>query len=60
MANAKMDNRIYVDNYLLPQITGSMYKRMKAHKCWKDKMRAFLDYILEQVGFGKVPQNEEL
>lgn len=59
-ANSKMDNRVYVDNYLLPQITGSMYKRMKAHRGWSDKIRAAIDYILEQVGFGKVPHNEEL
>lgn len=59
-ANQKMSNRVYVDNYLLPQITGSMYKRMKAHKRWGDKLHAAIDYILEQIGFGNVPQNEEL
>ena len=59
-ANSKMENRVYVDDYLLPQISGSMYKRMKAHKSWKDKWHAFKDYILEQIGFGQVPQTEEV
>lgn len=58
----KKSNQYYkktdVDNYLLPQITGSMFKRMKNQS---GKWRHALDYVGEKLGFGKNAslQNEE-
>ena len=45
----KFYKREFYDNYLLPQITGSLYKRLKNQS---SKWRHALDYVKESLGFG--------
>ena len=45
----KFYKREFYDNYLLPQITGSLYKRLKNQS---GKWRHALDYVKESLGFG--------
>lgn len=52
-ANDRMENRQHQDNYLLPQISGSMYRRIKAANTWRGKFQAFLRYIGEYLGIFK-------
>lgn len=52
-ANDRMENRQHQDNYLLPQISGSMYRRIKAANTWRGRFQAFLRYIGEYLGIFK-------
>lgn len=49
-ANACFTNRTNFDRYLLPQITGSFYKRLKNQR---GKWRQILDYIKDGIGYGE-------
>lgn len=49
-SNSKYTNREHVDNYLLPQITGSFFKRLKNQR---GKFRQAWEYIKDGVGYGE-------
>ena len=55
-ANAMQTNRAYTDNFLLPQITGSIWKRMKRHSAW-GKTKALFKYLAEAIGIGYNPND---
>lgn len=55
-ANAMQSNRMYADNFLLPQVTGSIWKRMKRHSAW-GKTKALFKYIAEVIGIGYNPDD---
>lgn len=49
-ANSQFTNRTNYDKYLLPQITGSFYKRLKNQR---GKFRQIIEYIKDGIGFGE-------
>lgn len=55
-ANDMQSNRLYADNFLLPQITGSLWKRMKRHTAW-GKFKALVKYVAEALGIGYNPSD---
>jgi hypothetical protein len=55
-ANEMQSNRLYADDFLLPQITGSIWKRMKRHSVW-GKMKALFKYFAESLGIGYSPND---
>ena len=55
-SNSIQSNRLYADDFLLPQITGSLYKRMKNHSAW-GKVKVLLQYIAESLGVGYNPED---
>lgn len=55
-ANDMQTNRLYADNYLLPQMTGSIWKRMKRHSAW-GKTKALFKYLAESIGIGVNPND---
>lgn len=55
-ANEMQSNRLYADNFLLPQITGSVWKRMKRHSAW-GKAKALFKYVAESLGIGYSPND---
>ena len=56
-SNAKLTNRTHVDNYLLPQISGTLYKRMTSNKMeggyFHRKWKIFTEWIGEKFGIRK-------
>ena len=48
-ANEMQSNRLYADDYLLPQETGTLWKRMKRHSAW-GKTKVLFKYLLESAG----------
>lgn len=56
-SNAKLANRTHVDNYLLPQISGTLYKRMTSNKMeggyFARKWKIFTEWIGEKFGIRK-------
>lgn len=55
-SNAMQTNRLYTDNYLLPQMTGSIWKRMK-RRSLGGKIVALIKYISESIGFSYNPDD---
>lgn len=55
-ANAMQSNRLYTDKYLLPQITGTIWKRMKNHTAW-GKLKVLFKYFIESLGIGYNPND---
>lgn len=55
-ANAMQSNRLYTDKYLLPQITGTIWKRMKNHTAW-GKLKVLFNYFFESLGIGYNPND---
>lgn len=55
-ANEMQSNRLYADDFLLPQITGSIWKRMKRHSVW-GKTKALFKYLAESLGIGYSPND---
>ena len=55
-ANAMQSNRLYTDKYLLPQITGTIWKRMKNHTAW-GKLKVLFNYFIESLGIGYNPND---
>ena len=55
-SNSMQSNRLYADDFLLPQITGSLYKRMKNHSAF-GKLTALTQYIGESLGIGYNPED---
>lgn len=48
-SNKMQSNRQYADNFLLPQVTGTIWKRMKRHSMW-GKLEVLFKYIAESFG----------
>jgi hypothetical protein len=61
-SNQMQTNRPIVDDYLLPQIQGSLWTRMKSKNWWgagpDSKFGVFVRYVLEKIGF-KVAENDD-
>ena len=61
-SNQMQTNRPIVDDYLLPQIQGSLWTRMKSKNWWgagpDSKFGVFARYVLEKLGF-KVAENDD-
>lgn len=55
-ANDMQSNRLYTDKYLLPQITGTIWKRMKNHTAW-GKLKVLFKYFIESLGIGYNPND---
>jgi hypothetical protein len=55
-SNSMQSNRLYADNFLLPQITGSIWKRMKRQSAW-GKTKALFKYFAECLGIGYSPND---
>ena len=52
-ANEMQSNRLYADDYLLPQETGTLWKRMKRHSAW-GKTKVLFKYLLESAGVNNI------
>lgn len=48
-ANEMQSNRLYADDFLLPQETGTLWKRMKRHSAW-GKTKVLFKYLFESAG----------
>ena len=57
-AYANMENRAHADPYLLPQITGSMYKYMQARSGVKGKADAAYTWLKDNIGLNGITQND--
>ena len=55
-SNAMQQNRTYADDFLLPSITGSIWKRMKRHSAW-GKTKVLFKYLAESIGIGYNPND---
>lgn len=55
-SNELQTNRLYADDFLLPQITGTLYKRMKRHPLFA-KFKIIWKYLIEKIGIGFNPDD---
>ena len=53
-----MKNRQHSDPYLLPQITGGMYKQMSAHQGLEGRVHGAMHWVKDNIGLNGVTQND--
>lgn len=55
---SNMENRSHADPYLLPQITGSMFKYMQGRAGYKGKFDGAYDWLKDNIGLNGITQND--